>query len=49
MNQNLGSEIKATAELINQANIASSPPVMAMNPIDEYLDRERSITLRSLQ
>ena len=48
MNQNLGSEIKATAELINRApatpNMANSPPVMAMNPsaiVDEYLDRER--------
>ena len=45
MNQNLGSEIKATAKSISQnPDMASSPPAIAMSPsaiVDEYLDHER--------
>jgi len=46
INQNLGTEIKATAESINQTPPAPNTvtPSPAMNPsviVDEYLDRER--------
>ena len=46
MNQNLGTEIKATAELISRTPPAPNTvtPSPAMNPsviVDEYLDRER--------